>query len=361
MTAKTVQELITKSVPSETAAAYMKLRIHPRGAATERGLIDWVVYTLFNCSGVKSLFCKGKDKHLSIKVRNALGQGIATVHLPLGTKSNKGSNYGFIGVPPTIVEFANGETWSEVKGENGHDRALAEIFGRALADKDAAKKALSKWKLPIAEDVGKAIHESLVRSVMDNMRAFNQLVQVKTNTEVLNSLTVYIYHDPLAPRMSNRPRKNPENNEWSYAVTKTGPSGPVFVQSCSCLKDEAAALEHAKFNNELKWTDKQGVFHRNTVTEVIHGYPSTDILMEVMIARHEKTFLNVEKVTEYLERMAGVYNERDDHIFPQWRMGRPIEMVDFYSKRSKRIRKGAEALREITQPRTFFNPRMRMG
>lgn len=356
MTFKTVEDLIISSAVGEnTVEAYKGLKLNLRAAASERGLINWVTYVLFNCPALKSRFCKGKDKHLSIKVRDAQGLDIAVIHLPLRKTVHKKGSYGFMDVHPTIVEFADGETLNNVKGENNHQKVIEKIFACALSNKESADKALKNWAMPSDEELSKVFvshalafdkvllsHRQLTDIAANCLRVFDAMLQKATQTDIVIPLTVYIYRDPVTARMDGLSK--PEKYDWSYAVTKMVGDEEVRVISCRGLSEDAV-LDSAKSHCENEWVDEDGKWNRHVVKEVIYDYPSADVLKSIQRSRYETHFLNTDSVVDYLEKMADRLDKGFEGCPP--RLCFPFDYTTF----SDQIRKGARALREIAKPR----------
>lgn len=356
MTFKTVEDLIISSAVGEnTVEAYKKLKVNPRAAASERGLINWVTYVLFNCPAIKSRFCKGKDKHLAIKVRDLQGLDIAVIHLPLRKTVHKKGSFGFMDVNPTFVEFANGETLNNIKGENPHQKVIEKIFTCALSNKELADKSLKNWVMPSDEELNKAFalaydkalpsHHQLTDIAGNCLRVFDAMLQKATQTDIGIPLTIYIYRDPVTARMDGLSK--PEKYEWSYAVTKRVDNKEVRVTSCRGLSEDAV-LDSAKFQCENEWMDKNGKLNRHFVEQVIYDYPSADVLKSIQRSRYETHFLNTDTVVDYLESMA---DRLDKGFDGRGFDGSPLCLPFDFTNYSDPIRKGARALRECIKPR----------
>lgn len=379
MTAKIIDDVFLNSVP-EIATIYRGLDCGLGENARPtcgKALFDTVAYCLFNCPILETRLCLKRKYYISFRVRLVAGAHLVTIHLPTSNFKKKRGDYGSMSTRPTIFEYDDG-TIKEGKWENGHKALFGDLWEKAIKAFDQDELRKITWKMPTNDEIKAGFKSEYIdarlRDVREWLGNFNRLFQIATDNAVVCPLKVYVYRDPVGVRINTYATPTgfapmydkPENREWTYTVVRFD---TIFHSAAQNYYPDATSAANAAKHGwaEREWTE-DGKLHRDIIVEIIEDYPPCAALKAAFEQRYEKDFLQPERVVEYLEKHAERHSEEaysarsmvmggagglTGRVVGQRGWVFPPEMIEFYTKRSSKIRKGAKALREINEPRQW--------
>jgi hypothetical protein len=187
---------------------------------------------------------------------------------------------------------------------------------------------------------------------------------------IIRSLRLYIFEDAFSTHFERYKTPGMATskelpNRFAYA-TENVKRDPEYVSRTSFgHKDADEAMRSARYHLEDAWQKRDsGEWHRDMITEVVHGWPPREVFIKYMDNRVKAHYLNTESVAKFLEDEADKAEKRVEQVRGHLAHGRAHGRHDFvppmivdYERRlgkkvAKRCRKAAESLLESIRPYT---------